>query len=509
MKLNQLFSPGRHGAPENQSSGRTITKENIVEESSLLSLGAQLFSPNKRKNNGLTTSTTTTKKSFSASLHSISSGNDADTYTLSTNSSNSWDDMEEEDHVLIIEDDENTHKNNARLLKKKNIRLGNELKKTKKKLNKSERIRTDLQKRCNVLENNITKCANDSLLIKDLRLKCSSLHEKKAEMEMDFMNQLNTLSMDMRQKEMEFENVLEAKDDQIFMLETKLSSFEKEVPPSVLQLRNDMEDDRSLDSVDLQKTSSHRVDDLLIESASSFDSAVEESKKTIRHLEQSLVKSREKNELLSEESSKLLRVIQELEIKCAMIPDLKLQLEQSQAALHSFRRANSLLTDLDKDQDKQLCQNLLNSSIEEEEFLSELKHLEMDFSADLEKLEQRLSKADLDDVSEEEGVEEEECDEEEVNDVVLSEIKQEVKDHAIIRVEPVDCGKRKCEIPESEFLDNDCDKENMDSSKNIDDEKGVIDTSPMTEKMKSDREEVQEVSFNYENEEFDLELHEI
>ena len=277
-----------------------------------------------------------------------------------------------DEHIIIEELSGNQNKYEIRAMKRRNWELEREVKRLEKKMIESETNKLEMLNRCNFFEAQIAKSARNANLLQQLRTEFTRMHQKKAEVEADFMNQLHTLSMVMRQKELNHERILSERDDMIFFLKSKLAAY-KIVELGKERINNPHEN--LFTDADYQK----RNEDLPEGNAS-------QQKASVTYLTSALEQSREKNKALSNEIHILQDLVNQLEVKGSKVTRLESELEDCRTTLATFRRANSLLSNLDKEDEKDLCDDLLNSSREEEEFMNQLQTLESDMTADLEDL---------------------------------------------------------------------------------------------------------------------------
>ena len=266
--------------------------------------------------------------------------------------------------IEIEEITEDGFQNESRLkaLAKRNKSLENELKTMGNALEKSEKMKLDLMNRCNVMETQISNYES-SLKYNEYKEKYMTLHQEKAEIEANFMNQLSELSSLLNEREREFNEKLADKEDNIFFLQSKLTSLRM----NGTKIENGTAKKKSADEKD-----------------------IDNYQKMIETLRKSLEENFLKNTCLSQEIKSLQNSIKNLEGRASRVEQLEIELKESRNTLNSFRRANSLLSSLDVRDEEDLCQGLLNSSREEESFMNELQLLEEDMSADLLKLEKEL-----------------------------------------------------------------------------------------------------------------------
>lgn len=276
-----------------------------------------------------------------------------------------------DDSILIEEISGCQCKHEVISLKRRNFALVRELRDMKRHMFATEAKKLEMLNRCNFLEQQASKSAHNACSIKELRTEFTKMHQKKAEAEADFMNQLNTLSMVMRQKEMNHGRILSEKEDMIFFLETKLAAYK------ILEL----------ESSRTGSSSGKNNGDI---SARMREMCITQDRESIVYLRASLEQNREKNASLSEEIRILQELVNKLEMKVSTVTQLENELEDTRATVSTFKRANILLSSLDKAHEKELCRDLLNSSREEEQFMKELQALESDMSADLKDLQKNF-----------------------------------------------------------------------------------------------------------------------
>jgi len=276
-----------------------------------------------------------------------------------------------DDSILIEEISGCQCKHEVLALKRRNFGLEREMRNMNRHMMATETQKLEMLNRCNFLEQQVSKNARNVCLIKALRTEFTKMHEKKAETEADFMNQLSTLSMVMRQKEMNHQRILSEKQDIIFFLESKVAAYKILECESSRTEEGKDENDQSLNDR-MQKFS------------------ISQDKETNEYLSTALKQSREKNADLSDEITNLQELVNNLEMKVSKVTRLESELEDTRMTVSTFKRANTLLSSLDTAHEKELCRDLLNSSREEDQFMKELQALESDMNADLKDLQENF-----------------------------------------------------------------------------------------------------------------------
>lgn len=244
-----------------------------------------------------------------------------------------------------------------------NRELKNEMKKLEKDIQVSESQKLELWNKCQSMEKEISNYIRNSSSVRQLRVECVTMQEEKAKFEADFMNQINALSIQMRQKEEEHERILSDKDVLISVLETKLAAYQ------IMEYNGEIK-------------SPYKGQN----NVNPFGS----NNKTINYLTSSLEQTRTKNSVLQEEVDALQELVRKLELKSSKVTSLEKELEESRNTLNSYQQSNEFLSDLDSQYEDELQESIIDSKREKDEFMKELQSLETDVFAEFQEMASEL-----------------------------------------------------------------------------------------------------------------------